>query len=213
MKPTVLSSDGIRRLFEEANADPVCAGLIVWMHIFLPSKMWISGLTINRKPILHLHTQYNRDIPWADIDMDFMNLNQSAHGDRGHGFIHARMRLSRKIVVGHWEDPAVRRKIGDWMRAAAAVSDGQRYTVVRWVDNMRDVAVTEGNKVFAQIKFGWQVNSWGIGDLAETIKSITDQEVNVLVKEYENQYTIAPEIKQNSQALQSIRDQARYEPV
>jgi len=211
LKPTVLTPLGIRSLFEQANSDPSCAGIITWMHTFSPSKMWISGLSINRKPILHLHTQYNRDIPWASIDMDFMNLNQSAHGDREHGFIHARMRLPRKIVVGHWEDPEVRRKIGVWMRAAAAAADGQRTTVVRWGDNMREVAVTEGNKVSAQIQFGWQVNGWGIGDLAATIAQVTDTEVDALVAEYSAAYEISRDITSNGDAMKAIREQARYE--
>ncbi|NLJ10718.1 MAG: L-arabinose isomerase, partial [Treponema sp.] len=211
LKPTVLTPDGIRRLFEEANADPSCAGLITWMHTFSPSKMWINGLVINRKPILHLHTQYNRDIPWSRIDMDFMNLNQSAHGDREHGFIHARMRLPRKIVVGHWEDPDVRRKIGIWMRAAAAAADGQRTTVVRWGDNMREVAVTEGNKVSAQIQFGWQVNGWGIGDLAQTIAQVSESEVDALVREYETKYEFDSKITTNPDAMKAMREQARYE--
>lgn len=211
LKPTVLTPAGIRKLFEEANADSACAGIITWMHTFSPSKMWISGLAINRKPILHLHTQYNRDIPWATIDMDFMNLNQSAHGDREHGFIHARMRLPRKIVVGHWEDPDVRRKIGVWMRAAAAAADGSRTTVVRWGDNMREVAVTEGNKVSAQIQFGWQVNGWGIGDLAKGISQISDQDVESLFKEYQARYEFSPGITTNENAIKAIREQARYE--
>ncbi|MCA1950958.1 MAG: L-arabinose isomerase [Treponema sp.] len=211
LKPTVLTPSGIRKLFEEANADPNCAGIITWMHTFSPSKMWISGLAINRKPLLHLHTQYNRDIPWASIDMDFMNLNQSAHGDREHGFIHARMRLPRKIVVGHWEDPEVRRKIGVWMRVAAAVADGQHSTVVRWGDNMREVAVTEGDKVAAQIQFGWQVNGWGIGDLVHSISSVSEQEVDDLLREYEAKYEFGQELKSNKDALKAIRDQARYE--
>ena len=211
LKPTVLTPDGIRRLFEEANADPSCAGLITWMHTFSPSKMWINGLVINRKPILHLHTQYNRDIPWSSIDMDFMNLNQSAHGDREHGFIHARMRLPRKIVVGHWEDTDVRRKIGIWMRAAAAAADGQRTTVVRWGDNMREVAVTEGNKVSAQIQFGWQVNGWGIGDLAQTIAQVSEAEVDALVREYETKYEFDSKITANPDAMKAMREQARYE--
>lgn len=211
LKPTVLTPSGIRKLFEEANADPNCAGIITWMHTFSPSKMWISGLAINRKPLLHLHTQYNRDIPWATIDMDFMNLNQSAHGDREHGFIHARMRLPRKIVVGHWEDSEVRRKIGVWMRAAAAVADGQRSTVVRWGDNMREVAVTEGDKVAAQIQFGWQVNGWGIGDLAHSIASVSDQEVDDLLREYEAKYEFGSDLKSDKDALKAIREQARYE--
>lgn len=211
LKPTVLTPAGIRKVFEEANASPACAGIITWMHTFSPSKMWISGLSINKKPLLHLHTQYNRDIPWASIDMDFMNLNQSAHGDREHGFIHARMRLPRKVVVGHWQDGEVRRRIGVWMRAAAATADGQRSTVVRWEDNMREVAVTEGDKVEAQIKFGWQVNGWGVGDLAEKVNSISDSAVDALMKEYESRYEIAAAAASDGPARKAVWEQARFE--
>ena len=191
LKPTVLTPAGIRRTFEEANADPKCAGIITWMHTFSPSKMWIAGLSINRKPLLHLHTQFNRDIPWDSIDMDFMNLNQSAHGDREHGFIHARMRLSPKVVAGHWRDPEVRRRMGLWMRAAAAYADGQEKVCVRFGDNMREVAVTEGDKVGAQICFGWQVNGWGIGDLVGEIDRVEDGAVDVLMKEYGDRYDLS----------------------
>ena len=154
LKPTAITPNAIRGLFEEANAAKNCAGIITWMHTFSPSKMWIQGLGLNRKPLLHLHTQFNRDIPWASIDMDFMNLNQSAHGDREHGYIHARMRLPRKVVAGYWQDPEVRGKTGVWMRAAAARKDGMDSVVLRLGDNMREVAVTEGDKVEAQIKLG-----------------------------------------------------------
>lgn len=211
LKPTVLTPTGIRRVFEEANAAPQCAGIITWMHTFSPSKMWIAGLSINRKPLLHLHTQYNRDIPWSSIDMDFMNLNQSAHGDREHGFIHARMRLPRKVVVGHWEDPEVRRRIGVWMRAAAALADGKESPVVRWGDNMREVAVTEGDKVEAQIKFGWQVNGWGVGDLVERINGISEGAVNTLMDEYAVRYEIAGAATAEGPARKAIREQARFE--
>jgi L-arabinose isomerase len=211
LKPTVLTTAGIRRVFEEANAAPSCAGIITWMHTFSPSKMWIAGLSINRKPLLHLHTQYNQDIPWATIDMDFMNLNQSAHGDREHGYIHARMRLPRKIVVGHWEDPEVRRRMAVWMRAAAALADGKDSVAVRWGDNMRDVAVTEGDKVEAQIKFGWQVNGWGIGDLVSFVDKIPDAAVDTLLKEYEAKYEIVGNAKKDGPARNAVREQARIE--
>jgi L-arabinose isomerase len=174
LKPTAVTPSGIRKLFEEANADSACAGIITWMHTFSPSKMWIQGLSVNRKPVLHMHTQFNRDIPWASIDMDFMNLNQSAHGDREHGYIHARMRLPVKVVAGFWQDKELRRRIGVWMRAAAARKDGFDSVVLRLGDNMREVAVTEGDKVEAQIKFGWQINTWGIGDLATRYAKISD---------------------------------------
>lgn len=211
LKPTVLTPAGIREVFEAANASPRCAGIITWMHTFSPSKMWIGGLSINKKPVLHLHTQFNRDIPWANIDMDFMNLNQSAHGDREHGFIHARMRLPRKIVVGHWEDPEVRRRMAVWMRAACAWADGQRSTVVRWGDNMREVAVTEGDKVEAQIQFGWQVNGWGIGDLAQAYKEVSEGDIQKQLKIYEAQYELAPEIQKDPTARKALEEQARIE--
>ncbi|HCM27416.1 MAG TPA: L-arabinose isomerase [Treponema sp.] len=181
------------------------------MHTFSPSKMWIAGLSINKKPLLHLHTQYNRDIPWASIDMDFMNLNQAAHGDREHGFIHARMRLPRKVVVGHWQDPEVRRRIGVWMRAAAAFADGKDSVVVRWGDNMREVAVTEGDKVEAQIKFGWQVNGWGVGDLVARIAAVSEASVDALMKEYEGKYELAAAAKADGKARTAVREQARME--
>jgi L-arabinose isomerase len=192
LKPTVLEPRGIQRVFEEANADPSCAGIITWMHTFSPSKMWIAGLAANRKPLLHLHTQFNRDIPWASIDMDFMNLNQSAHGDREHGYIHARMRLPRKVVVGHWEETVLRQRMGLWMRAACAFADGRRSTVVRWGDNMREVAVTEGDKVAAQIRFGWQVNGWGLGDLAAKVDEVDPRAADALIEEYRSRYDAAP---------------------
>ncbi len=211
LKPTVLTPAGVRKVFEEANSSPACAGIITWMHTFSPSKMWIAGLSINKKPLLHLHTQYNRDIPWASIDMDFMNLNQAAHGDREHGFIHARMRLPRKVVVGHWQDPEVRRRIGVWMRAAAAFADGKDSVVVRWGDNMREVAVTEGDKVEAQIKFGWQVNGWGVGDLVARIAAVSEASVDALMKEYEGKYELAAAAKADGKARTAVREQARME--
>ncbi|GHV96744.1 L-arabinose isomerase [Spirochaetia bacterium] len=211
LKPIAITPQMIRKLFAEANAAENCAGIITWMHTFSPSKMWIQGLAINTKPILHLHTQFNRDIPWAAINMDFMNLNQSAHGDREHGFIHARMRLNRKVVAGFWQDGEVRRRIGVWMRAAAARLDGMNSVVLRLGDNMREVAVTEGDKVEAQIKFGWQVNTWGIGDLALRYAGISDGEAEKLFQQYEAHYELAPEIKTAGSARQAVLEQAKIE--
>jgi L-arabinose isomerase len=211
LKDTAKSPSGIRGLFEAANASSSCAGIITWMHTFSPSKMWIGGLAINTKPLLHLHTQFNRDIPWSSIDMDFMNLNQSAHGDREHGYIHTRMGLSRKVVAGFWQDGEVRRRIGVWMRAAAARLDGLSSVVLRLGDNMREVAVTEGDKVEAQIKFGWQVNTWGIGDLAAVYGAVSDAAAEKLVKEYEAVYDFAPELKQPGKARNAVLEQAKIE--
>ena len=211
LKPAAVTPAGIRRLFEEAAACSSCAGIITWMHTFSPSKMWIQGLSINRKPLLHLHTQYNRDIPWASIDMDFMNLNQSAHGDREHGYIHARMNLPRKIIAGFWQDNSLRRRISVWMRAAAARQDGMNKTVLRLGDNMREVAVTEGDKVEAQIKFGWQINTWGIGDLAARYAKISDAQAEKLAEEYEACCDLAPELKQAGKARSAMLEQAKIE--
>jgi len=209
-KTVVLSPDAILKLIREANADPKCAGIVTWMHTFSPSKMWIAGLSELNKPMAHLHTQFNRDIPLDSIDMDFMNLNQSAHGDREHGFIGARMRIPRKVVVGHWEDPAVVERLGGWMRAAAAFADGKALKVARFGDNMREVAVTEGDKVEAQIKLGWSVNGYGIGDLADVVNTVKDAEIDALVKVYEKEYEIAPEAKSGA-GLARVREQARLE--
>ncbi len=211
LKPVAKSPQMIRKLFEEANAAQACAGIITWMHTFSPSKMWIQGLGINRKPLFHLHTQFNRDIPWDTIDMDFMNLNQSAHGDREHGFIHARMRLPRKVVAGYWQEPEVRRRMGVWMRAAAARLDGMESVVVRIGDNMREVAVTEGDKVEAQIKFGWQVNTWGVGDVAALFSKVSDAAAEELIKEYQKLYDFAPELKPGSDAWKALAGQAKIE--
>ncbi|MCL2759586.1 MAG: L-arabinose isomerase [Treponema sp.] len=211
LKQTAKSPSGIRTLFEEANACSSCAGIITWMHTFSPSKMWIQGLSVNRKPLLHLHTQFNRDIPWAAIDMDFMNLNQSAHGDREHGYIHTRMKLPRKVVAGFWQDNEVRRRIGVWMRAAAARQDGLNKTVMRLGDNMREVAVTEGDKIEAQIKMGWQVNTWGIGDLASRYAQVTDLKAQTLADEYISSYEFVPEINQSNAAKNAVLEQAKIE--
>lgn len=203
--------EAIRKLCLEANSDDSCAGIITWMHTFSPAKMWIAGLSELRKPMLHLHTQFNRDIPWDTIDMDFMNLNQSAHGDREFGFIGARMRIPRKVVVGHWEDPDTCSRIGRWMRSAVAYSLGTSLKVARFGDNMREVAVTEGDKVEAQIKFGWSINGYGIGDLVARIANVSDSEADRLVREYGELYEIPAEVRSSKEAMEAIKEQARIE--
>ncbi|WP_212965213.1 L-arabinose isomerase [Lederbergia ruris] len=210
-KSVVKEADSIRRLFLEANADENCAGIITWMHTFSPAKMWIAGLNALKKPLLHLHTQFNRDIPWDSIDMDFMNLNQSAHGDREFGFIGSRMNIKRKVVVGHWENQEVRTRIGSWMRTAVAVSESHNLKVARFGDNMRNVAVTEGDKVEAQIKLGWTVDAYGVGDLVERIEAVSEQDIDQLMAEYAEQYTIVPEGLQDGAVRDSIRYQAKLE--
>ncbi|WHY01275.1 L-arabinose isomerase [Neobacillus sp. DY30] len=210
-KSVVKDSDAIRRLILEANADENCAGIITWMHTFSPSKMWIAGLTALQKPYLHLATQFNRDIPWNSIDMDFMNLNQAAHGDREHGFIASRLKVKRKVVVGHWENTEVRERVGSWMRTAVAFAESKNLKVARFGDNMRQVAVTEGDKVEAQIKFGWTVDGYGVGDLVQRMNDVSEQELDQLVKEYEEQYDITPEGLTDGPVRDSIRYQARIE--
>lgn len=204
-KPVVTNSDEIYNVCMEANAAANCIGLITWMHTFSPSKMWISGLSILNKPFLHLHTQFNRDIPWNDIDMDFMNLNQSAHGGREFGFICSRMRINRKVVVGHWGEEKVQKKIAIWMRSALAFNESKSLKICRFGDNMREVAVTEGDKVEAQLKFGWQISYHGVGDLVESMDTITELEIDTLYKEYEQKYSIV------STEIENIRYQAKIE--
>ncbi|MFZ5967313.1 MAG: L-arabinose isomerase [Bacillota bacterium] len=210
-KPVLTTPDAIRKLCMEANSDDHCAGIITWMHTFSPAKMWITGLSELRKPLLHLHTQFNRDIPWDSIDMDFMNLNQAAHGDREYGFIGARMRISRKVVVGYWQDPEVLNRIGVWMGAAVAFTEGRSLKVARFGDNMREVSVTEGDKVEAQIKFGWSVNGYGIGDLVQRINNISEAEVDKLMDLYAELYAFAPEAQVPGAARDAVREQARIE--
>lgn len=210
-KPVLTTPDAIHRLCIEANADASCAGIITWMHTFSPAKMWIAGLTELRKPLLHLHTQFNRDIPWDEIDMDFMNTNQSAHGDREYGFIGARLGIARKVVVGYWEDPEVLGRIGEWTRTAAAFTEGRQLKVARFGDNMRQVAVTEGDKVEAQIKFGWSINGYGIGDLVQRMNDISEAEVAQLFEEYNDLYTLAPNARENGPVRDAILEQARIE--
>ncbi|ANB58354.1 L-arabinose isomerase [Anoxybacillus sp. B7M1] len=211
LKPIATTADGIRRLCIEANADDACAGMITWMHTFSPAKMWIGGLSQLRKPLLHLHTQFNRDIPWDRIDMDFMNLNQSAHGDREYGFIGARMGIARKVIVGHWEEKDVRKRMAGWMWTAVAFAESRNLKVARFGDNMREVAVTEGDKVGAQIQFGWSVNGYGVGDLVQYIRDVSEQKVNELLDEYEELYDIVPAGCQEGPVRESIREQARIE--
>jgi len=210
-KPVLKTPDEIRQLCIEANSSPNCAGLILWMHTFSPSKMWIGGLSLLNKPFLHLHTQFNRDLPWGDIDMDFMNLNQAAHGDREAGFIHTRLRLNRKVVVGHWSDPEVQTRIAVWMRAARAWHDWQGGKFARFGDNMRQVAVTEGDKVAAEAKFGYSVNGYGVGDLVREVNATSDAEVDRLVADYEAQYDVAPELRKGAERHIALRYSARLE--
>jgi L-arabinose isomerase len=210
-KPVLTGPDAIRKLCIEANSDDSCAGIITWMHTFSPAKMWIAGLSELRKPLLHLHTQFNRDIPWDTIDMDFMNTNQSAHGDREYGFIGARMGISRKVVVGYWEDPEVRARMAGWMRTAVAFTEGRQLKIARFGDNMRQVAVTEGDKVEAQIKFGWSINGYGIGDLVDYIHAVTEAEVDQLFEIYNKHYEITPAGLVAGPVRESIREQARIE--
>ncbi|MDR1600033.1 MAG: L-arabinose isomerase [Oscillospiraceae bacterium] len=204
-KPALTTPDAITRAIREANNDPACAGIITWMHTFSPSKMWIAGLSILNKPYCHLHTQFNMNIPDKEIDMDFMNLNQSAHGDREHGFIGARMRLPRKIIVGYWRDEDVAGQLASWMRSAVGAAFSRELKVVRFGDNMRQVAVTEGDKVEAQIKLGWQVNTWPVGDLVGEMAKVTEADVTAQLAEYGQRYD-APSLE-----LPEIRYQAKEE--
>ena len=204
-KIVATTSDAIEQVMEDANYDHSCAGIITWMHTFSPSKMWIRGLSKLQKPYLHLHTQFNKEIPNEEIDMDFMNLNQSAHGDREHGFIGTRMRLARRVIVGYWGDKNVQEKIGLWMRTAIGVAASKSLKVARFGDNMRDVAVTEGDKVEAQIKLGWSVNTYPVGDLVPYIDGVTEKEIDALMKVYEEEYIL------NTKNIASVRYQAKME--
>jgi L-arabinose isomerase len=210
-KPVVTTPEAIYELCLAANAEKKCIGLVIWMHTFSPAKMWIAGLTALQKPFLHLHTQFNSGIPWSTIDMDFMNLNQSAHGDREFGYIGTRMRLKRKVVVGHWKAEDVQAKIGIWERAACAWNDAQGARIARFGDNMRDVAVTEGDKVEAQIQFGYSVNGYGIGDLLEYIDSVKDVDIDTLTTEYDERYTVAKTLQCEGKDRQSLKNAARIE--
>jgi L-arabinose isomerase len=210
-KPVLTTAEAIRELCQEANSSGNCIGLITWMHTFSPAKMWIAGLSLLKKPFVHLHTQYNREIPWAEINMDFMNLNQAAHGDREFGFIASRLRLDRKVVVGHWQDDEVQASLGVWARAAAAWADWQGAKVARFGDNMRDVAVTEGDKVEAQIRLGYSVHGYGVGDLVKAVNEATEAEINQMMQAYLDEYEISPALKPGSERITSLREGARIE--
>jgi L-arabinose isomerase len=210
-KPVLTTPDAIRDLCLEANVAKECVGLITWMHTFSPAKMWIAGLTQLKKPFLHLHTQYNREIPWGDIDMDFMNLNQSAHGDREYGFIGTRLRLDRKVVVGYWQDDDVQQQMATWMRAACGWHETQQLKVARFGDNMREVAVTEGDKVAAQIQFGYSVSGFGIGDLVDCVRQVSDREVDGLVKAYDDEYVVDVPLRAGGPQRGALKEAARIE--
>ena len=210
-KPVLTTPDAITQLCTEANASSKCAGIIAWMHTFSPAKMWLGGLRLLAKPLLHLHTQFNRDLPWDSIDMDFMNLNQSAHGDREFGYMATRLGLNRKVVVGHYADDDVQARIGAWSRAAAAWSDSQRLKVARFGDNMREVAVTEGDKVAAQARFGYSVNGFGVGDLVAVIKDVSIAEIDRLVAEYDQRYSMAEPLRADGSRRAALREAAAIE--
>ena len=204
-KVTAKTQQEIADVVREANYQPACAGIITWCHTFSPSKMWINGFVDLQKPYCHFATQYNREIPNEEIDMDFMNLNQAAHGDREHGFIAARLRMPRKVIAGYWQDEKVLRQLGDWMRAAVGVAFSKQLKVMRFGDNMREVAVTEGDKVEVQAKLGWQVNTWPVGTLVETMNAVTDVEIDELMNLYRATYDFATD------DLETVRYQAREE--
>jgi L-arabinose isomerase len=210
-KPVVTTPESITQLCLEANASPGCVGLVCWMHTFSPAKMWIAGLTALSKPFVHLHTQFNSELPWSTIDMDFMNLNQSAHGGREFGFICTRLRKPRKVIVGHWQDAEVHKQLADWMRAALGLHEMRGLKVARLGDNMRQVAVTEGDKVEAQIQFGVEVNGYGVGDLLERTNEVSEAEVDRLVAEYDDTYTMAESLGPNGERRDALRDAARGE--
>jgi L-arabinose isomerase len=210
-KTVVKTPEEVYAMAQEANVASNCIGIITWMHTFSPARMWIAGLKALQKPFLQLHTQFNAEIPWATIDMDFMNLNQTAHGGREFGFIGARMRLNRKIVVGHWTENDVLERIGVWMRVTAAWHDAQGAKFARFGDNMREVAVTEGNKVSAQMQLGYAVNGYGVGDLVESVNAVSDSAVNQLVAEYEELYNVAKALQADGTHRHSLLDAARIE--
>jgi len=210
-KRVLTTSDAVRAVCLEANSTPECAGLVLWMHTFSPSRMWIGGLSVLRKPFAHLHTQFNRDLPWSEIDMDFMNLNQAAHGDREAGFLHARMRLPRKIIVGHWQDPEVRARLCAWMRVVRGWQDMQGARFARFGDNMRRVAVTEGNKVSAETRFGYQVDGFGVGDLVKEVEGVAESKVSHLCTEYGERYVVDRSLRKGGARHDSLRDAARIE--
>ena len=211
LKPTLITNELIRKTFNEANNDPECAGVITWMHTFSPAKSWILGLQEYRKPLLHLHTQFNMEIPYDTIDMDFMNENQAAHGDREYGHIVTRMKIERKVVVGHWSDEKVQEKIGSWMRTAVGVVESSHIRVMRVADNMRNVAVTEGDKVEAQLKFGWEVDAYPVNEIAEAVAAVSESDTNALVDEYYDKYDILLEGRDPAEFRKHVAVQAQIE--
>ena len=210
-KPVLTTPESIYQLCLEANNTPNCIGLITWMHTFSPAKMWISGLKALQRPFAHLHTQFNRDLPWSTIDMDFMNLNQSAHGDREFGFLGSRARKRRKVIVGFWQDQEVASELATWLRAASAWHDTQRLKVARFGDNMRKVAVTEGDKVEAEMRFGYSVNGYGVGDLVDRFGKVSDPEIDKLISTYESSYAVAEPLRNRGEKRTSLREAARIE--
>ena len=210
-KDVLTNAEDIVQLMHAANADEYCAGVITWMHTFSPAKIWIAGLKSLQKPFLHFHTQYNEQIPWDDIDMDFMNLNQAAHGDREFGFMGTRLDVKRKVIVGHFQNPSVIADMSSWMKTAIAIVEGPNIKVARFGDNMRNVAVTDGDKIEAQIKFGWTVDYYGIGDLVEVIDQVTDEAVEHLFAEYNELYELPVEATHPGDIRDSIKEQARIE--
>jgi len=210
-KPTLITNEVIRKTFNEANSDEECAGVITWMHTFSPAKSWILGLQEYRKPLLHLHTQFNEEIPYDTIDMDFMNENQSAHGDREYGHIVSRMGIERKVIVGHWNDRKVQERIASWMRTAIGIMESSHIRVMRIADNMRNVAVTEGDKVEAQIKFGWEVDAYPVNEIAEAVAAVGKADVDTLVEEYYDKYQILLEGRDESEFRKHVAVQAQIE--
>lgn len=210
-KPVLTTPHDILKTCREANNTPQCIGIVAWMHTFSPAKMWIAGLKALQKPLLDLHTQFGRDIPWQSIDMEFMNLNQTAHGGREFGFITARMKKPRKIVVGHWQEEDVQQKIGVWCRAAAGWADSQGMKIARFGDNMRYVAVTEGDKVEAEMRFGYSVNGYGIGDLVASIRDVRDQDIGPLLEEYDMKYEVEGSMRNGGEKRKALREAARIE--
>jgi L-arabinose isomerase len=210
-KQVVTTPEAIEKLLREADAAPECIGVVAWMHTFSPARMWIAGLGSLRKPLVHLHTQYDRDLPWNEIDMDFMNLHQSAHGDREFAFIQTRLRRGRKTVVGHWQDPVVGARLGWWARAAAGWHEAHRLRIARFGDNMREVAVTEGDKVEAQARLGFSVNGYGVSELVSRVAAAGDAEVDALVADYADCYTMAPNLAPGGDRHAELRTAARIE--
>ena len=210
-KPTMITNEVIRKTFNEANTDENCAGVITWMHTFSPAKSWILGLQEYRKPLLHLHTQFNREIPYDTIDMDFMNENQAAHGDREYGHIFSRLNMERKVVAGYWEDEDVQKQIGSWMRTAVGVVESSHVRVMRVADNMRNVAVTEGDKVEAQIKFGWEVDAYPVNEVVEAVNAVSQADIDTLVEEYYDKYEILLEGRDEKEFREHVAVQAGIE--